>query len=364
MPFWRRSDSPALASSEGNMPEGDDLTPIAPEEAVELYLDHREDELSDKSIMNQRYRLESFVQWCDEEGIDNLNDLTGRDLHRFRVWRSRGEGEYYDEVAKVTLRGILGTLRKFLEYAATIEAVESGMRERVLLPDLDDGEASRDEMLEPERAPAILEHLDRFQYASHEHVIMAIFWHTGVRLGGLRALDVGDFHADDRALELRHRPESDTPLKNGVAAERYIALDQHYVDVLRDYIQTNRHDVTDDYGRRPLITSKQGRLTAVPIRVRAYRWTQPCQIGDCPHGKDPKTCEWRNRERLSECPSSRSPHGVRRGAITRMLQEGVPDEVVSERVNSSPDVLDEHYDQRTEVEKMQLRREFLPGVNK
>ena len=337
----------------------DELEPIDPETAVDLYLDHREPELSEKSLENQRYRLTSFVLWCRSEGIETMSEITGRDLHQFRVWRRKGEGENYGPVSKVTLRGILATLRKFLEFCAGIDAVESGMRERVLLPEIEPEEASKDEKLDGDRAKELLEYLERFEYASRDHVIISILWHTGIRLGSLRAFDVEDFSKENQYLRLRHRPESGTPLKNGRAAERSIAIGEFYANVLQDYIDNNRHEVTDDHGRDPLLTSAQGRLTATPIRRTVYEWTRPCMIADCPHAEDPETCEFMDRDKASSCPSARSPHGVRRGSITNHLREGTPEEVVSDRMNVSKDVLDQHYDQRSEREKMEVRREFV-----
>lgn len=26
------------------------------------------------------------MDWCDEQNIDSLNELSGRDLHEFRLW--------------------------------------------------------------------------------------------------------------------------------------------------------------------------------------------------------------------------------------------------------------------------------------
>jgi len=68
------------------------LEPIDPETALELYLADRENELSEATLYSHRSRLGHFVRWCDEQGIDNLNELTGRQLHRYRLWR-RDEGD-------------------------------------------------------------------------------------------------------------------------------------------------------------------------------------------------------------------------------------------------------------------------------
>jgi site-specific recombinase XerD len=333
----------------------DDLESIAPGTAIELYLDHREPEVSEKTLQNQRYRLNSFVEWCHENEIENLNTISGRDLHEYRTWRS-------EHIKKITLVNELRTLQKFLEFLASIDAVEEGMRERVLIPKLERGDEAKDIELHGDRAKKILSHLERFSYASRDHVIASIIWHTGIRIGTLRALDVDDFDPETKCLDLRHRPETGTPLKNGDSAERSINISDRYCEIIQDYITHHRHDVVDDHGRRPLITSEYGRLSATPIRRTCNELSQPCLVGECPHEKDPKTCEFKHWSNLANCPSARSPHAWRRGSITHHLREKTPQQIVEERCDVSGDVLEQHYDERTEREKAEARREWLEGV--
>lgn len=334
----------------------DQLSPTAPAEAVEWYLSHRETELSRSSRQNQRYRLNRFLEWCSENEIEDMTSLRPRMLARYRLHRS-------EQVKPVTLAGELQTLRVFLDFCASIEAAPGGLREHVQIPNVDREDESKDELLENDRAAALLDNLSRFAYASVEHVVITLTWHTGMRLGTLRSIDVEDVDSDDGHLALRHRPDSGTPLKNGQRAERLVAIGSDHMRMLSDYIQTTRPAVTDDYGRRPLIATEQGRAAPGTIRNWVYEATQPCSFGSCPHDEDPTSCDFRQYGQGGGCPSSRSPHGIRRGAITHHLRTGVPLEVVSDRMNVSDDVLEQHYDRRSQYERMANRREFLDAID-
>ncbi|EMA36864.1 integrase family protein [Halobiforma nitratireducens JCM 10879] len=48
--------------------------------------------------------------------------------------------------------------------------------------------------------------------------------------------------------------------------------------------------------------------------------------------------------------------------ITYQLREDIPKKVVSDRCDVSSDVLERHYDRRTDREKMEQRRDFIEDL--
>ncbi|ACV46293.1 MULTISPECIES: tyrosine-type recombinase/integrase [Halomicrobium] len=345
----------------------DDLEPLSPSEAVDLYIEARDD-ATEQTLQGQYYRLQAFIQWCDEEGIANLNELSGRDLYAYRVWRR--EGGYSDEgkeLKTVTLRGDMGTLRAFLRFCGDIEAVPEALYEQVPLPKINPGQDVSESTPDPDRALEILDWLERYEYASRRHVIVLLFWHTGCRTGGLRALDVGDCDldgdrpgADGPAVHFVHRPNKGTPLKNKEKGERWNAISPHVAQILKDYIDGPREKETDDQGRAPLVTTKSGRVSRSCCRDTLYRVSPPCWRGEeCPHDKDPDTCEWTHYSEMSKCPSSRSPHDVRSGRVTAHRLADEDRSLVSDRMNASEEILDKHYDRRNDRQKAEQRRNFF-----
>jgi len=335
-----------------------DLDALAPEAAVGLYLDHRKGELSDATYRSHRARLRQFVEWCEDQDITNLNDVTGRDLHAYRVDR-REDGD----LKPISLKTQLSTLRIFIDWCASMEAVPESLSEKIMLPTVPDGEERSKTNLDADRGEAILDWLGKYKYASRNHVVFALLWRTGMRTGALRGLDLGDYDRDGLALEVRHRPEQGTPIKNKERGERDVALSPNLANVLDDYISGVRKDVTDEHRREPLVTTAQGRPHRSTVREVLYRLSRPCHIGEpCPHDRDPDTCEAAKSELACKCASARSPHDARSGAITAHLLDDIPVEIVSERMDVTMDVLDKHYDRRSKREKMEQRRQFLDGV--
>jgi integrase len=330
------------------MSTDNDLEPIEPDRAVELYLSQKTDDVSDRTVQAHEYRLKHFLRWCRTEEIENLNELTGRSLFEFREWR-KNDGD----LNEVSVRTQMTTLRVFIRFCESIDAVRQGLHEQVMVPSVGDDDV-RDEYLAPERAEQILEYLHRYEYASLTHTIFSTLWHTSIRMGALRALDVSDFDSQEQYLRLRHRPEKGTCLKNGSTSERLIAINDETTRILKDWVENMRPSVTDEYGRSPLVATDQGRISGSHLRALIYSVTRPCYI------EDECRCDGEyGYTGASKCDHSRSPHCLRKGSLTDHLRNEVPKDILSERADCSSDVLDRWYNQMTESEQMEQRRNAL-----
>lgn len=331
---------------------------VTPEQAVEDFLNEREGEVSEASHRNYKYALKELIQFCEDNGIEVVGDLHGYHLKQYKL-RRRGQG-----IKEVTLKNNLSTLRVFLRWCEQAELVDRGFAELVQLPNLDVDDRVSDEILSLDRIEDILDYYYKFEYATRSHAVFQLMWHTCFRVGTIVALDLEDYHAERNQLEVRHRPDTDTPLKNGAEAERVVNISEQVGDVLDDYVRVPRENVTDDHGREALFTTPYGRVSDTAIRKNFYGVTRPCKITEnCPHDRTIEECEAAARKKqASKCPSSRSPHPIRRAAITYHLNRDWPAEKISERANVSVDVLDEHYDSRTEGERAMTRKQYLDNL--
>jgi len=195
--------------------------------------------------------------------------------------------------------------------------------------------------------------------------MLLLLWRTGMRVGALQSLDVDDYDRKQARIHVRHRPQGGTTLKMGENGERIITLTSSTCVVLNDYLDTTRPDVTDEHGREPLLAFSDSRAAKSTIREHVHRCTQPCLWhSECAHDRSMGECpDIGYGSPMAGCPSSVPPHDVRRGAITYWLSEDVPKQVVSDRMNVNEDVLDKHYDQRTEATRAEQRRQYLDDVN-
>jgi len=326
---------------------------LSPREAFERWLDKLRVDKADSTVSTYHYRIKHFIEWCESEGIASISEVGGWDLETYETYRRR-EG-----METISLNKELGTLQNFLEYCERIELVDEGLPEKVDPPDVPKQEQVNEDQLRADDARQLLAafQADPERRFSRGHALLKVAWFVGCRLGGLRALDLKHYDPDARTLEFVHEPSQDTPLKNGIDGERIVGLQREVCDVLDGYIEEHRHrDVFDDYGRRPLFTSELGRPTENTVRNWMYMATFPCIHSPCPHGNDRETCEYIDYSFASQCPSSQSPHAVRRGSITWQRNQGVPADVVGKRVNASVRTIEKHYDQPDPRREMEERR--------
>ena len=334
---------------------------FTPEEAVERYLEERKHDLSDSTLYNYKSNLGLFTDWCSYQShIQHVSDIDQFDVSDFKLYKR-------DDVADTTLYNAMMALRTFLKWCESKGLIED-ISENIMLPDR--GRASRVEKLDPDAADALLEYMAKYEYATYQHVAIALMWDAGLRIGAVRSLDVEDYHSAEAYIELHHRPgpgeeeglnkDRGTPLKNKEDSEREVNLHEWVVEIVDDYVDGPRREVTDKAGRSPLLTTSQGRPARTTLRRHVRARTRPCfYSGECPVDRKIESCEANSWENAPDCPESVKPHSLRRGAITAWLNEGHSKELVSDRMDVSTDVIEEHYDQRTEQEKRQMRRELF-----
>lgn len=328
---------------------------LSPREAVQRYLRRRRADAADATLKSWKYQLKLWVEWTEGVGIGRVSDLRPYDIDEYYEIRS-------GSVAPVTLRSEMWTLRTFLKYLdQQLGAVEDDLHEAVRIPNLDPEDATNDTTLPSDDALTLLRYYrgSSVHRATRNHAFLELAWYTGARQGGLRALDIRDVGLNGEFVEFHHRPDTGTPLKNKRDGERPVAIPQETVDVLREYVRSNRYDVRDEHGRQPFLASSKGRPGTNTMRVWSYLGTQPCIHSPCPHGKDPEVCQWTEYAHASKCPSSRSPHKIRSGSITWQLNCGLPPEVVAQRVNAGVDVIKEHYDWATAEERWRRQRDRM-----
>lgn len=324
---------------------------MTPKRAVERYLKERKPEVAESTYRNHKYVLKRFVEWTDKAGIEEISEIDGLHIHDFKIHRRENGG-----INEVTLYNNLCTLRVFIQWLESMEILDAGVAENMILPDPDDD--TRDDKLDPNTVEGILEYLDRFEYATLRHALFVLLWDAGFRLGTVRAIDLEDYHRDEKYFEVHHRPDKGTPLKNKSKAEREINLHDWVCEILDDYIGVHRKRVTDDYDRQPLFTTQYGRPVSSNLRANINALTRPCHYtGECPHDREIEECEATKMQKAQKCPSSVPPHALRRSAITAWLNEGYSKELLSDRMNVSTKTLEKHYDARTLDEKRELRAE-------
>lgn len=337
----------------GNAPD------LSIREATETFIRRNRPNWKGETARTYRKALDTFEDFAEEEGLEIVGDLD--------LWRV---GQYTDwlldtDYARVTIQSKQKQARRWLKWLESQGYIEVGTHLAIEPLKLDDKEQTSSDILRPETLREFLGYYrDSMKWrATRRHALLELIGHTGARRSCARSLDVDDYDPEARTLAFYNRPESGTRLKRGDAHQRKVVLSETPNDVLHEYVIRDRHDVHDDSGRRPLFPSARGRPTKSTITNWLYEATVPCIFRTCPHSRERHTCPWTKQTHASKCPSSTSPHPVRRGSITWQLNIGRSVQDVADRAATTPDVIRRYYDQPDLDAELRRRITEFDGID-
>ena len=331
-------------------------TETAIRKAKRDFLNSKANNLKDSTVRAYRIVVSDFINYCETNGIEAVGNIDG---YLIEQWKIKRKDE--DQVSPATLKNNLKHLRVFIRWCEATEMLDAGMADKIQIPSITDAQERSDDIVNPEQMQSILNHLEMYQYATRLHAFTKLLWHIGCRISVAIALDVQDFRPRKGVIEIRNREQTGTGLKNGNKSERNVTLNDDVVEVLNDYVNGHRLNVTDDHGREPLFTTEAGRMGRNVAYKNFVAISRPCVYDNyCPHNRNVDNCEAaQKKKRAFDCPSSESLHPIRRGSITYHLNQGWPIEQVSQRCDVGVDVLKKHYDSRSLEDTRQQRSQHL-----
>ena len=323
----------------------------------EKFLEYKQDTQKASTARAYKFPTRSLVTYANKRDVRTPEDLTKGLVNNWIDNRR-------ESVKPITVKNNAKHVRVFLKWMAQRDYTDWGIHLKLSIPDVPDRGEVNESMIPEDRAEAVLEYLDTYHYGSTYHALFYTMWHTGCRISGAISLDVEDFNVDpygDNILKFNNRPETDTPLKNHSKSEREVNISDGLKEVLNDYLNAYHHDTQDEWGRNPLFTTEYGRMSRQTAYKNIVAVTRPCVVtNECPHDRAIDECEAAEiKEKAPACPSSVSLHPIRKGSISNHLNEGWPKEQLSQRADVSVDVLEKHYDLRSEERKRENRKEYL-----
>ncbi|AFZ74830.1 tyrosine-type recombinase/integrase [Natronobacterium gregoryi] len=243
---------------------------VHPRKARRDFLKAKRATLKQSSARAYEYPIKHFVQFLETEAVESMQEVDGYLIEQWKLDRQK------DDLAPATFRNNVKKIKTFINWCEASSLVTLGLADSIDVPTISEDDEASHEHITFQRAQKVLNYLDTYRYASREHALFYTLWETGCRISGAVALDVGDLDQTKRKLEFVDRKEEGTALKNGRKGVRNVTLSEDLIHVLTDYIEVNRHDVRDDFNRRPLFTTPHKRLE----RQRAYKnivgYTRPC----------------------------------------------------------------------------------------
>ena len=345
--------SPSQATEPGEAPD------LEIPEAVDRFIARNRPNWKGETARTYRKSLDTFESYADADGLETLSDL-----ERWNV------GGYTDfllgrDYARVTVQSKQKQARRWVKWLEAQGLAPIGLHLAIEPLRLDDQEQTSSQILPPNDLRDLLAWYRNAprERGTRQHALLEVLAHVGARRSGIRSLDVDDWDPDARTLAFLNRQESGTRLKNGNRHERKVVLSERPAEVLTDYVTRNRAEKRDKNGRRPLFSSRQGRPAKSTITNWTYQATTPCLWEECPHSRTRHRCGWTDQTEASKCPSTKSPHPVRRGSITWQLNIGREPEDVAARAATTPQVIRRYYDRPDLDAELRRRITSFDGID-
>lgn len=318
------------------------------DKAVSKFINRKRQNWNGETERTYRKSLDTFLKYANAAELEELSDLTRREVGNYTDWLLGYTLDNGDPYAKTTIESKQKQARTWLSWLESQGLVVMGLHVAIEVIKVEDHESSRDDAPAPETLRellAVYRNSTKWR-GTRRHAILELIAHIGARRLGIRALDLGDWDPDDRTLTFRDRPDKGTRLKCGLKHDRKVILSKEPAQALEMYIARERYDKRDVFGRQPLFTSRQGRPAKSTITNWVYQATVPCIVEQCPHSRQRQNCEWAHQQtKASQCPSSTSPHPLRHTSITWQLNIGRSIQDVAARAGTTPGVIRRYYDQ-------------------
>ena len=366
--FHGRSNHGLYSQNSGHPSRNDESVQmdVQVEKVAQMFLENVEEENSIATFRTYEPAVTLFVSYLHSNDIYFTSDINGFVLESFKQWRRNYSMKSENGILKITLSANLAVVKNFIGYAEDLEAVRPNLTDKVPQVEVSKDQKVRTEAPPDEFVEELRHYLDKFHYASRVHVVVELQCEIAARIGALYSLDFADYNDEEKTIEFHHREEKpdkgdDTTLKNRHSSERVVNLPNYHCTLIDDYIENTRHSVLDRFGRKPLLTSPSGRPQKTTLRTDIYKMSRPCVFqNECTvDGINKNNCEATKNRHAHACDGNYPTHPFRRWSIMNQLNEGLLEEHVSSRADVSVPVLEEHYDQRSERRKAEVRRKFL-----
>jgi site-specific recombinase XerC len=348
-----------ILGASGNTVESSDIAGSLNQPALtELYerYKRRRQNRSPTTIAQYKRTIPTFIEFSNDKDITTPNGISTELVDLF-VDELQTK---YDSDA--TILTYTKNIRSWIKWLHDRQLCSEPVYQLLNQDKLGLSPKARDEAIPEEDSLYILGNLKEKRFGSRYHALMELVWNAGPRLGDVHSVDLCDFDPENTEIRFRHRPSTGTRLKNGDYhdgrpgdGERNVELKETVIKALQHYIAVERPEVTDEYGRKPLFTTRQGRASKSTLRRWIYESTS-CRWA--PDDSD-TSCDGSCNPDSDVCECSYYPHAIRRGAIVNHLSGGLRPDYASDRFDVSTEVIKEHYDPRTKHERKQDRSESV-----